>query len=257
MDSVLHKLHTVYAIDYFNLEYAESKSPGSLKPWPQRNAREKEHYEPLTWLMNTILDMSRKGGIKNKFYSKLRFEVYDCEMKEGEGIDKSIKPDILGITLPDGKKVSWGDVHIPVEVKKSWPELISQMGTYAWSCLSIRYNRQFVPAIHYHHGNLEIRIGLYTRSGLVATEALCISTAQGFRQFVGAIIGIISWTPAASGIDNSRTKKYFYLPDNKLYLVGDTLCDRIYVRGHATRVHCLELARDGELDVLYMKLSKI
>ena len=249
VDSVVSILKNTYMITHDNLHYRDSDVSGQpVTPWPSRNAGERKHYKPFAWLLNTILISARKARKINSIHENLHFFPYDRMMTEGVGGDSPLKPDIIGCyrdVLPDSDQVSWKEAEICVEVKNRWPDMISQASTYARCCFAFQENRRFITIFHFHQGRMEVRVGFYTRSGLIATEAFDISTSAGFRNFVCAVVGIYSWTnPCSAGIDISRTSTRFIIPQSGLYSITEKFCDRRCVRGRATRVY--RLKKDGK-----------
>ncbi|KAF8577237.1 hypothetical protein K439DRAFT_565395 [Ramaria rubella] len=216
-----------------------------MKPWPNSSAK-RDHYKSYAWFINKILSLSSEK-IPTSFHKHLCFSVYDHTVLEGADMDSPLKPDIVGChrKLRNDERVLWKDVEVFVEVKSRWPEMISQASTYTRCCLAFQQNRDFITAIHVNHMCQEMRLGVYGRFGLIATKACILSTQDGFIDFVKAIVGIYSLNSARSaGIDASRTNTQFRLPHGKLYSIGNGLCNRRCVRGHAMRVYTVDIDED-------------
>jgi hypothetical protein len=198
VDLVIVDLKKTHRISHDNLQWANPRTPGTpLTPWPNVNLGERPQYEPLAWLLNSILSSSRRGMDIRSLNKKLHFFPYDRTMVEGVEGDSPLKPDLVGCdleTLPSGHRVSWKDVKISCEVKASWPDMIARASAYARCHLTFQENRRFTVVIHFHYAKMAVRVGFYTRSGLSITKAFVISTADGFRNLVRAMVGINSWT---------------------------------------------------------------
>jgi hypothetical protein len=218
-------------------------SSQSQKEWPSPTAPEITHYAPFTWLLNEVLEVSRARLPQLNIHKHLRFFTYTREMAEGVDKDSPLKPDIVGckrLDLNAKERLSWDEAEICVEVKKSWPDLISQASTYARCIFAHQPQRLFVTVIHFNHSTMGVRFGFYSRKGLAVTPELDLSEQAGFSRFISGVVGIYSWTDQLeAGIDTTRTGTSFTIPDMGILGISKTLCDRRCVRGRATRVYLL------------------
>src|SRR5262249_12191800 len=66
---------------------------------------------------------------------------------------------------------------------------------------------------------------------------LDLLTENGFKTFVRAVAGLLSWeTLVEAGMDVHRNDKQFFIANQRLDIV-DVLCNRRCVRGRATRAY--------------------
>jgi hypothetical protein len=112
----------------------------------------------------------------------LQFYNHGLEMKEGMDHSHPLKPDMIGVrgSIEGGRKVSWQDVEVAIEVKGGWPDLIdliAQGATYARCLFAARESRHFVLLIAFNHKSSEIRFCFFRRDGLWASPALNLCQA--------------------------------------------------------------------------------
>jgi hypothetical protein len=187
---------------------------------------------------------------RKTFYDDIVFFKHDRQMTEGVG-GWPLKPDCLGCRGPppsDRNSVSWGEVEFVIEVKNTWAALIMQGATYARAILAYRSSRRFAVVICFNHNDGCARICLYHRAGMYSTEALKLTDKSGFKTFVSAIVGLLSWSNKyEAGMDMSRNNNAFYIPSFGIYNIVNTFCNRQVVRGRATRVYSVERSpTDGQ-----------
>ena len=221
--------------------------------WPLGKS-EGLYYTPFVWLLNSILALAnehrveRSNGKKatqgESLHHNLRFHVYGLEMKEVLDGVRPLKPDGIGTHGPieTGAKVSWRDVEIAIEIKELWGNLIAQGATYARSLFAARETRHFALLIAYNHQSSQARFCFFRRDGLRASKALNIREEDGFKTFVRAVAGLLSWsTLFEAGMDPSRSERQFFIADRCLDIT-EVLCNRRSVRGRATRVYKVRTA---------------
>jgi hypothetical protein len=219
-------------------------APKHPQRWPKSGGKRK-FYKPLCSLLNGILEAFKGTPIASArhYHDSLSFSVYDRPTMEGVDNVASLKPDGVGthMEIVANQRIYWHQAELVVEVKDSWPHMITQSATYARCLLAARKNRWFVLVIAFNHKKTEARFCFYHRAGLMLTSALNLRNEEGFRTFVRGVIGIALWPDAAAaGMDISRDDHYFMLPHAGLYRIATVFCDRRCVRGRATRVYRLE-----------------
>ncbi|KAH8990486.1 hypothetical protein EDB92DRAFT_747137 [Lactarius akahatsu] len=77
---------------------------------------ERKSYEPLTHLLNLVVDVANTHLTHARYLNDLQFEVHDVQMGDILGSEEPLKPDILGLLhpcLPDGPKT----VAVIIKVK--------------------------------------------------------------------------------------------------------------------------------------------
>lgn len=241
LTSVMKCLKT-RGITHGTLGYLDDKF--SFQEWPS-TLEERCHYVPFASLLNNVLSCipNRAGTI----HANLRFYKYDRRMKEGISLSSPLKPDIIGCHCPwDGASpLSWTQVDVAVEVKDTWPSMLTQAASYARSQFVSQPYRQFVAVIYFQHLKKDVRVGFHFRSGLVVTELMTLTEKAGFCNFVTVILGIGSWTEhGKAGIDTSLTGNLVSIPGMGVWEIEETLCDRKVIRGRSTRV--FRLVEHGE-----------
>jgi hypothetical protein len=261
VDNVLSKLAKAghpnkLGISHENLSFQphpfDSSKP--LEPWPTR-ASEVPHHKPFVWLLDSILALAKEHRVEQaqhgnnategeSLHRNLRFHVYGLEMEEVLDGVRPLKPDGIGTHEPiqTGTKVSWRDVEIAVEVKDLWENLISQGATYARCLFAARETRHFALLIAFNHKSCEVRFCFFQRDGLWASQLLHLRQEDGFKTFVRAVAGLLSWsTLSEAGMDTCRSDRQFFIAGRCLDIT-DVLCNRRSVRGRATRVYKVRTA---------------
>ncbi|KAH9083529.1 hypothetical protein EDB83DRAFT_26361 [Lactarius deliciosus] len=95
---------------------------------------ERKSYEPLTHLLNLVVDVANTHLTHARYLKDLHFEVHDVQM--GDILDSGVplKPVILGLLhprTPDGPKTVWEDVAVIIKVKDHSVKTVMQLATYA------------------------------------------------------------------------------------------------------------------------------
>jgi hypothetical protein len=210
------------------------------KGWPKAG-QEREYYPPFSVLLNETLKAARSalGGCPDSLYKSLCFSVYDRVTEDGIDGAHALKPDLVGCDqkILVGKKVSWHDIRIPVEVKKSWPDMVAQAATYARCMFSASAGRQYALVIAFDHARAEVRCLFFHRGGLTASPALKLKEAEGRKGFVAAVVGLASLKDRWSGgMDESFDNSHISLPDGGLWTVDSWLFIGSLIRGRGTQV---------------------
>ncbi|EIW80211.1 hypothetical protein CONPUDRAFT_137525 [Coniophora puteana RWD-64-598 SS2] len=178
------------------------------------------------------------GPGDHSYYSKLRFAEWAKPVSDGVGSDDSLKPDLVGFipretedssgaisTHDIPSKVSWTlsdaareeanhcELLIPVEVKRSWSELIAQAATYA-RCLSFASPvRQFSLVLAYQYKAKELRFLVFHPGGLTASAALDPSNSEHHIDILRLFVALITWeTRADAGLPEWCDETSSYLP---------------------------------------------
>jgi hypothetical protein len=115
--------------------------------------------------------------------------------------------------------------------------MIAQAATYARCLFAARESRHFVLVIAFNHKTSDTRFCFFRRDGLWASDALNLRQAEGFKTFVHAVAGILSWgTLFEAGMDEFRSDRHFFIA-SQFFEIVDVFCNRRCVRGSATRVY--------------------
>ena len=208
------------------------------------------HYKPFVWLLNSILSLAnehrmekgpnRENAIQGgSLHRNLRFHVYGLEMQEGLDGSEPLKPNGIGTHGPieTGTKVSWRDVEIAIEVKGAWGNLIAQGSMYARCLFAARETRLFALLVAFNHQIFQVRFCFFRRDGLWASKALDLRQEDGFKTFICAVAGLLSWsTLSEAGMDTFRSDRQFFIADRYLDITH-VLCNQRSVQGRATRVY--------------------
>jgi hypothetical protein len=203
---------------------------------------EPESYKPLEHFLNKILDTANRTISLSDAspISGLRFHVFGKHLKEAYDSGQSLKPDLVGITIPlpkETRALSWGKVEVAVECKSSVKEMVRQSATYARCCLIANQRRFFALAIGFQYKSLEAYLFVFHRSGLSSSLPLAVATTDGFNSFVRHILGILS--SDVYGLDPTRTEDVFCI-NNRHYEIVRVICQRHSLRGRCTAVYSLQ-----------------
>jgi hypothetical protein len=176
--------------------------------------------------------------------SGLRFHHFGNEAKERYGRAMGLKPDSVGIigklpTGTDDSELSWEDVEVIVESKRTVRQMVQQSGMYTRLCLLNNLRRFFALGIGLHFTTLDVYVFVFHRSGFSSSCPLKLTTEEGFRDLVKHVVGILSFKgEAAYGLDTTRTQDMFYI-NNRYYEAVRPLYMRSSPRGRSTVVHSL------------------
>ncbi|KAF8487916.1 hypothetical protein F5888DRAFT_1881559 [Russula emetica] len=140
----------------------------------------------------------------------LRFHHFGNEVKGRYGFAKGLKLDGVGIIgeLPTGtesSELSWEDIEVIVESKRTVRQMAQQSGMYTRFCLLNNLRRFFALGIGLHFTTLDVYVFAFHRSGFSSSRPLKLTTEEGFRDLVRHVVGMLSfkgrpltvWTPHA------------------------------------------------------------
>jgi hypothetical protein len=245
-------------IDTLGTTFQALTSGGDSSPtdprFPENGFRhEHQSYEPLTHLLNKIVNAASPFVSSQSPLSGLRFHPFGREVNEKYGSLKGLKPDGVGIigalsTETEGPaegpaekpKLSWERIEIIVESKVSVKDTVRQSGTYARCSVLNNRRRFFSLGIGFHFKKLEAYVLAYHHAGLSSSHPLNLKTLEGFNGLVKHIVGILSIKDeAAYGLDPTRSQKIFYI-NNRYYEVVRLIFERDSFRGRSTVVYGLE-----------------
>ncbi|KAH9081658.1 hypothetical protein EDB83DRAFT_2670046 [Lactarius deliciosus] len=225
---------------------------------------ESESYEPLTHLLNSIVNatmcLDRPSYLKNQ---GLHFHPHGAEMRDKLNSEKPLKPAILGLLdsrtcgTSTESKISWNDVAVIVEVKANQVEVVKQLATYAHSHLGLNRRRSFSIAMSFNQSALTLQFFCFHRSGVSSSPELRLKEEDGFRSVVEHMVGILSiQSEEAFGLDMTRVKyvihdqetpgpdmvrvKNVYRLNGRNYEIVRKIHERNSIRGHSTAVYSLK-----------------
>lgn len=204
---------------------------------------EDDSYEPLVHLLNKIINVANQC-ISASHLSGLRFHHFGKEAKARYGCAKRLKPDGVGIIgeLPTGAEdsdLSWEDIEVIVESKRTVRQMVQQSGMYTRFCLLNNQRRFFSFGMGLQFTTLDIYIFVSHRSGFSSSRPLKLTTEEGFKGLVRHVVGMLSFKgEAAYGLDTTRTQDMFCI-NNRYYDIVRPLYMRGSPRGPSTVVHSL------------------
>jgi hypothetical protein len=204
---------------------------------------EVDSYEPLVHLLNKIINVANQC-ISASHLSGLGFHHFGKEAKARYGCAKCLKPDGVGIIgeLPTGAEdsdLSWEDIEVIVESKRTVRQMVQQSGMYTRFCLLNNQRRFFSFGIGLQFTTLDIYIFVSHRSGFSSSRPLKLTTEEGFKGLVRHVVGMLSFKgEAAYGLDTTRTQDMFCI-NNRYYDIVRPLYMRGSPRGPSTVVHSL------------------
>ena len=204
---------------------------------------ENDSYEPLVHLLNKVIDAADQcTSLAASYLRGLRFHHFGREVEERYGSSKGIKPDGVGIigTLPTGTKaLSWENIKVIVESKRTVTQIVQQSGMYMCSCLLNDQKRFFALGIGLHFTTLDAYVFVFHRSGLSSSRPLKLTTEEGFKGLVRHIVGILSFQGEADcGLDTTRSQDMFCI-NNRYYEIVRPLYMRGSPWGRSTVVYSL------------------
>ena len=214
---------------------------------------EPESYEPITHVLNKIIDTASGHIPQQSHLSGLRFHTSGYTMKESYESFKGLKPDIVGTigevptrtkelakVSTNNPELSWEQVEVAVESKATVRDMVRQSGTYARCCVLGNERRFFSLGIGFQWKKLEAYVFAYHRAGLSSSHPLDLKTLEGFNGLVRHIVGILSFKEeAAYGLDPTRFQNIFRI-NNRYYEIVHPLHVRGTLRGRSTIVHSLQ-----------------
>jgi hypothetical protein len=204
---------------------------------------EDDSYEPLVHLLNKVIDAANQN-MSASHLSGLRFHHFRNEVKGRYGFAKGLKPDGVGIIgeLPTGtenSELSWEDIEVIVESKRTVRQMVQQSGMYTRFCLLNNLRRFFALGIGLHFTTLDVYVFAFHRSGFSSSRPLKLTTEEGFRDLVKHVVGMLSFKgEAAYGLDTTRTQNMFSI-NNRYYEIVRPLYICGSPRGRSTVVHSL------------------
>jgi len=161
---------------------------------------------PFCSLLNGIKAAFKSISIANEryYHDSLSFFVYDRPMK---GVDNaaSLKPSGVGTYTEkpgNSERIHWYVAELAIEIKNSWPHMITQSAIYARCLFAACESRGFVLVIAFNNRTSEVWFSFYHRGGLTSTSASKLREAVGFRTVVRTAVGVSMWPDAsAAGMD--------------------------------------------------------
>ncbi|KAK7002067.1 hypothetical protein R3P38DRAFT_2557356, partial [Favolaschia claudopus] len=87
-------------------------------------------------------------------------------------------------------------VRIPVEVKKAWPELIWQAGTYARALRSATLERAFRLVFGYNQATCDFRVLIFHNGGLAVSLPCDLRSPSGRKDVVRMLWPVFLWQDA-------------------------------------------------------------
>lgn len=170
---------------------------------------------------------------------------------------------VLG-TVED-EEIDWCEAPLCLLLHRSWSLLHSHGTIYARNRFSSNKTKEWVPIIFVMSDmdDVQVEIGIYTRSGLFKTEPLrflsstpplkpydwkaeyrpTITQEQAFRKFVRGIVGLYNVEYTKAGVDITRhpSSPHIILPQPLgLGVIKEVHCERQCVKGRATRVYTVQ-----------------
>ena len=100
---------------------------------------ENDSYEPFVHLLNKIIDAANQC-VSASHLSGLQFHQFGKELKGRYGCAKGLGPDGVGIigelpTGTEGSELSWEDIEVIVESKRTVRQMVQQSGMHTQFCL--------------------------------------------------------------------------------------------------------------------------
>lgn len=144
---------------------------------------------------------------EKRWYPQLHFHPNDEATADGIDSAAPLKPDIVGLDEkdfnPKALPCCWGflaaknpQVRIPVEVKKAWPELIWQAGTYARALRSATPERALRLVFGYNQVTCDFRVLIFHNGGLAASLPCDLRSASGRKDVVRMLWPVLLWQDA-------------------------------------------------------------
>ncbi|KAJ7726197.1 hypothetical protein B0H14DRAFT_2268463, partial [Mycena olivaceomarginata] len=175
--------------------------------------RESQSYQSLCVFLNNCVRAINSIGqfvLKprgERWYSRLTFHINDDATADGIDSAAPLKPDIVGLHEenfnPKVLPCCWGfsdvknpQVRIPVEVKKAWPELIWQAGTYARALRSATPERAFRLVFGYNQMTCDFRVLIFHNGGLAASLLCNLQSASDRKMVVCMLWPVFLWQDA-------------------------------------------------------------
>ncbi|KAF7316339.1 hypothetical protein MIND_00152700 [Mycena indigotica] len=170
----------------------------------------KQDCTPLVEFLNACLALVKSKCpdlAETSIYSKLEFLVYDRPTQDGIEGEKSLKPDIVGVSPPDSqsgedwrnKRFYWcppsateplppnaADIQIgiPLEVQDEWPELLRQAATYGHALFAANPLRVYALVLACNPVEWDFRFLLFHRGGLSCSKPLSLVTQRGQEEML-------------------------------------------------------------------------
>ncbi|GJJ12298.1 hypothetical protein Clacol_006539 [Clathrus columnatus] len=261
VDQVLNWLERQYGLRHDCILDSCSSLDGNFSPLEGGSV-------PLANILSLILSKiisactaqigSRVG--KENPMDHMQFSVQEATPEVGK---KSCSMVLGTINVQCSNEIDWRDAPFCLLLYDSWSLLHSHGTVYARNRFTNFKNREWVPIIFVASDNnyVQVRIGIFTRSGLFTTESLdflsgtvsppkpcdwkeeykpMITKEQAFRKFVRGIVGLYNAEYTKAGIDITRhpTSPHIFLPPPLgLGVIKEIHCERQCVKGRATRVY--------------------
>ena len=209
--------------------------------WPSRESGMFEYYEPITDLLNTLVEIGHSAldavGVplprEDRFYSHLTFLVYDRGVQDYPSwSNQGHQPRIAGgndISEPDMLSGWWGaprmkenDPRVPhanleiiVLSDDSWVDMIDEGIKYAKCQFMAHPSRTFVLMLAIHVWKGTMRFLLFHRSGLTATEEINLMEHDGCKDLLRVMMTILLWSEQHdAGFPECSNDVEFFLADD-------------------------------------------
>jgi hypothetical protein len=123
---------------------------------------EDDSYEPLVHLLNKVINAAGQC-MSTSHLSGLRFHHFGNEAKGKYGRAEGLTPDGIGIigelrTGMEDSELSWEDIEVIVESKRTVRQMVQQSGMYTRFCLLNNQRRFFALGIGLHFTTLDVYV---------------------------------------------------------------------------------------------------
>jgi len=143
---------------------------------------------------------------QERWYEKLEFTVAR-RVKDRVDHASPLWPDITGgkwISQFCGEQLYWRPppekpghgITLPVEVKNSWRDMVSQAATYARSLFSANPMRTFALVLGFNQEQNTLRFLVFHHGGLTASEECDITEKGGLKEVARLFLTLASWRTA-------------------------------------------------------------
>ncbi|KAF9518872.1 hypothetical protein BS47DRAFT_164189 [Hydnum rufescens UP504] len=211
-----------------------------LPTWPSEG-REQAYYEPVVKTISVVRDVLRKRRKPDEprgIYDDHGLFLYaDCAMMDSVDGAHAVKSDLILARrkeLGENERVRWRDVDMVVEVKRDWPDLVTQAATYARALLYSNSTRWFSLVIGVNHKMRQARFMFFHQGGLTSTRELTMDgDAPEFPKFAQMLETVFSCkNPMDAGFFPAPSRDG---PFEDVSLLSSRTC----IRGRANQVAVL------------------
>ncbi|ESK85873.1 hypothetical protein Moror_2345 [Moniliophthora roreri MCA 2997] len=242
------------------LDQVTSDLSNTMFEWAP-NGSERESYPLFVTFLNTCIDKchsaldSQPGAPSRdeRWYSNLRFVVYDKQMADGVEGSHPLKLDCAGGRgLQDGvAKLCWNtsnhegipQLDLPAEIKSNWRQLLKQAAVYGCCLFSASPTRSWSLVLGFNQKSRSLRFLIFHRGGCTASKDINLDDQEGRKDAYRLILTILLWTePYHAGFSSFSTDKEFAVPSDDMgkkhvtLKVVKTLYHTIAIRSRATLV---------------------